>query len=104
MIVWCACVCVLDGRYCAVLSVALAGRSYTSMKMYRQIGVLGALLARRSWGDLQAAQVRGHALGMCGITSPRTHSSHLYLNGYPEYPSSATPAFVAHSKCYTLDP
>ncbi len=43
--------------YCAALSAALAARSYASMKMYRQIGVLGALLARRSWGDLQAAQV-----------------------------------------------
>ena len=88
------CVRVLDGRYCAVLSVALAGRSYTSMKMYRQIGVLGALLARRSWGDLQAAQVRVHALRICGNTPPRTHLSHLYLNGYPVYPTSTTPHFL----------
>ncbi len=79
IIIWCAVVRVLDGRYCAVLSVALAGRSYTSMKMYRQIGVLGALLARRSWGDLQAAQVRVHALMMCTGSSmhPRTRSTLL---------------------------
>ena len=88
-----------------MLSVALAGRSYTSMKMYRQIGVLGALLARRSWGDLQAAQVRGHTIGMCTGSSmhPRTRSA-LPCSWNIMQPASTTPAFVAHSKCYTLDP
>ena len=50
-----------DGRmvwYCALLSAALCARSFTAMKMYRQIGVLGALLARRDWSKLSAAQVR----------------------------------------------
>ncbi len=57
--------------YCAALSAALAARSYASMKMYRQIGVLGALLARRSWGDLQAAQVWWRRSCMQGLHPPR---------------------------------
>ena len=45
-------------RYFSLLSAALIARSYTSMKLYRQIGVLGALLAKRGWTALAAAQVR----------------------------------------------